>query len=389
MALRFSRRITLIPGVRLNIGKKGVSLSAGPRGSSISTGRRGTHVNIGLPGTGISIRNRLDTIGSINEEKQSENNDLNEFSVHLKVDDHGVLSFETENGSPLSPKFIKRIKKEQPDKISQVLQTAANTINKDLDELMAIHHLTPSKNKLSYPEFTIPYPQKPEYKSVNFFHRLLGLATSIENENDKKKSLHNQAVTHWDIIKKENDEEEEHFNLSLQKANSGDLPAMEQVLSYVLSNLKWAKDTQVSFEFKNQVTLALDVDLPNLDDMPKKAAELPSRGYKLLIKDRTETQLRKDFSRLIHAILFRITGEIFSALSALKKIVLSGYVQRKNPATGIPEDVYIISVEIDKEKWMDIDFQQLDTVSPVSALERFNLKKSIDRTSHFGPIDPI
>ncbi|WP_454783301.1 DUF4236 domain-containing protein [Legionella sp. WA2022007384] len=64
MALRFRRRITLLPGVRLNIGKKGGSLSLGPRGTSINIGKKGLFANIGLPGTGLSIRNRLDSNNS-------------------------------------------------------------------------------------------------------------------------------------------------------------------------------------------------------------------------------------------------------------------------------------------------------------------------------------
>jgi hypothetical protein len=77
----------------------------------------------------------------------------------------------------------------------------------------------------------------------------------------------------------------------------------------------------LSFDFKDQNTLLLDVDLPDLKDMPRKTAEIASRGYKLLIKTRTEMQLKKDFCHLIHAIFFRITGEVFSNLPVLQKII--------------------------------------------------------------------
>ncbi|WP_232222372.1 DUF4236 domain-containing protein [Halomonas alkaliantarctica] len=38
MAFRFQRRISLAPGVRLNISKRGVGLSVGLRGASVSMG---------------------------------------------------------------------------------------------------------------------------------------------------------------------------------------------------------------------------------------------------------------------------------------------------------------------------------------------------------------
>lgn len=60
MGLRFTRRITIFPGVRLNFSKSGVSLSIGPRGASITLGKRGVYGNVGLPGTGLSYRTRLD-----------------------------------------------------------------------------------------------------------------------------------------------------------------------------------------------------------------------------------------------------------------------------------------------------------------------------------------
>ncbi|MEA3250610.1 MAG: DUF4236 domain-containing protein [Pseudomonadota bacterium] len=38
MAFRFQRRITLAPGLRLNLSKRGMGLSVGPRGASLSVG---------------------------------------------------------------------------------------------------------------------------------------------------------------------------------------------------------------------------------------------------------------------------------------------------------------------------------------------------------------
>ncbi len=59
MGLRFSRRVTLFPGVRLNFSRRGVSASIGPRGASVTVGPRGSAVNVGIPGTGLSFRQQL------------------------------------------------------------------------------------------------------------------------------------------------------------------------------------------------------------------------------------------------------------------------------------------------------------------------------------------
>jgi hypothetical protein len=52
--LRFRRSIRIIPGVRLNLNKKGVSVTAGVRGAHYTIGRLGTRTTFGIPGTGLS-----------------------------------------------------------------------------------------------------------------------------------------------------------------------------------------------------------------------------------------------------------------------------------------------------------------------------------------------
>ncbi len=54
MVFRFRRTISLIPGIRLNIGKRGVSLSAGVRGARMTLSGRGARTTFGIPGTGMS-----------------------------------------------------------------------------------------------------------------------------------------------------------------------------------------------------------------------------------------------------------------------------------------------------------------------------------------------
>lgn len=54
MGFRFRRSIRLLPGLRLNLGKRGVSVSAGIRGAHITVGQEGTRTTVGIPGTGVS-----------------------------------------------------------------------------------------------------------------------------------------------------------------------------------------------------------------------------------------------------------------------------------------------------------------------------------------------
>ena len=53
MGLRFTRCLSLIPGLRLNLYKSDASLSIGHRGAWYTIGPRGRRVTLGLPGTGL------------------------------------------------------------------------------------------------------------------------------------------------------------------------------------------------------------------------------------------------------------------------------------------------------------------------------------------------
>jgi hypothetical protein len=59
VGFRFQRRITLAPGIRLNLSKRGLGLSVGSRGASLSAGPRGVHGHAGIPGTGLAYRQKL------------------------------------------------------------------------------------------------------------------------------------------------------------------------------------------------------------------------------------------------------------------------------------------------------------------------------------------
>lgn len=69
MGLRFRKSISLLPGVKLNIGTKSASISLGKKGMhyTMSTTGRKT-VSVGLPGTGLSY---VKTIGSGSKAKSS------------------------------------------------------------------------------------------------------------------------------------------------------------------------------------------------------------------------------------------------------------------------------------------------------------------------------
>ena len=59
MGMRFFRRIKILPGVTLNLSKRGISFSLGPRGAKLTVGTKGSRATVGLPGTGLRYTETL------------------------------------------------------------------------------------------------------------------------------------------------------------------------------------------------------------------------------------------------------------------------------------------------------------------------------------------
>jgi hypothetical protein len=59
MGFRFSKRIKIAPGIRVNIGKKSASLSIGRKGATINISEKGIKSTVGIPGTGMSYSENM------------------------------------------------------------------------------------------------------------------------------------------------------------------------------------------------------------------------------------------------------------------------------------------------------------------------------------------
>lgn len=96
MTINFRKSIKILPGVKLNLNKKGVSISAGVRGARVTVGKRGTHATVGLPGTGLSVTKKIGAQNKITV-KQEANvapiTNLSKEEIHLRAKNGDNKSF--------------------------------------------------------------------------------------------------------------------------------------------------------------------------------------------------------------------------------------------------------------------------------------------------------
>lgn len=169
-----------------------------------------------------------------------------------------------------------------------------------------------------------------------------------------------------------------------------DTQVMTEVLKAELNALDWARETLIDFELdKTGRYLKLDVDLPEIESFPTQEARQGVRDLRLVITDKSPTQVRREYARHIHGVILRVIGTAFHSLPSLETLIISGYSQRLNTATGHIQDDYLFSAKVKRSIFAGINFHNLKEVDPIIALERFELVRDMSKSGIFRPIEPI
>jgi len=123
MSFTFRKRIKVLPGVYLNIGKNGVSTTIGPRGATINIGKKGAYLNTGIPGTGISNRQKLFGGNTTNPKESIDD----EVLPIIEEDKEKTLEYQeeiiTSEGLKGLKEHLEECKKERELLINEIQQT--------------------------------------------------------------------------------------------------------------------------------------------------------------------------------------------------------------------------------------------------------------------------
>ena len=441
MAFRFRHTLRIAPGIRLNIGKRGVSLSTGVRGASVTLGNNGVWGNVGLPGTGMSYRTRLSDSSSHQRRvdrqslKGSVSNKLKSIpdigAFSLQLDDRGQVQYLDQHGHLLVAATRKQLWIDDEPFLTQWLKSEMDRINGDIDLMLEIHHdIVPPESAVPDFEpqpFNLPAPEKPvrpkrpqrpskpEF-NPSFWQKLLpGRHQRAMVEYESNLAKWNKEIEVWQqqcqIIDKEFDRQQQEYDRQVTEWNhawdrhrqdqsvqvdkfleviSKDHSWMAEVLSAELSDLDWPRETLVDFDIsvENQ-TVFIDVDLPTVEELPTKSASFSANKQRLLIKDKSDRQIRQEYAHHVHGVILRLIGVVFALLPAINKVQASGYTQILNQATGHQTDQYLLSVEANKALFAKLNFSEVERVDPVDALELFDLRRDMTKTGIFRPITPM
>jgi hypothetical protein len=394
MGIRFRKRIKLAPGLHLNLSGSGLSLSAGPHGASMTFGGRGgTYMNAGIPGTGLYARERVGAYPSRANLRPAGGGTV-KMSIKITVEDDGTVTFKDQDGNLLDERLVKQAKEQQKEAVQGLMRGVCDEINGHLEALEQIHHATPSPDeRLTYAPapFEAPKPVEPNPRKYGILAKIFASKrVPIDRENAEAQAAYQTNLLLWTRHLQQHEAREQARKALIEEKVHTELPAMEIVLEESLMDIVWPRETALSSEIRDDGRVVMiDVDLPEIEELPRKTAAVPSRGYKLSIKELPVTRHQQLYMRHVHGIGFRIIGEAFYVLPKAEEVVLSGYSQRPNKSTGEVQDQYLYSVRVNRRDWAKLNFANLKDVDPAEAMGRFAIRRDISKTGLFKEIVPF
>lgn len=388
MGLRYRKSFKLAPGLRLNMSKSGFGLSMGPRGMSMSFGPSGTYQNVNLPG-GFSFRDR---IGGPTPHRSS--SPKVSLSVSICLEDNGTVYFKDHEGNILHPHLQDLAKKQQGETIKTWLVKNCEEINRKIETLDAIHFSTPPPSQrptYTPTPFTSEPPIPPYPKGLGILGALFPwVRRRIESENAKAETEYQDRMQTWRDYKTKHEQAEATRRTLLEERLYNDPEAMQTVLEERLGAIQWPRETNVATEVASDGRIVvIEVDLPEIEDMPKKTAHYGGRGWKVKMEDLSSSKISQLYMRHVHGIGFRIIGETFAAVPNTQEVVVSGYSQRPNKITGQVADEYLFSVRVSRQSWSTLGFDNLAAIDVTESLSQFELRRDMSKSGVFKPIEPF
>ncbi|SOB74724.1 Protein of unknown function [Marinobacter sp. LV10R510-11A] len=404
MAFRFRRTVSIFPGFRLNLGKRGVSVSAGMRGANVTLGRNGLYGNAGIPGTGFSYREKLSKPNTAAGRAGSRNarstkpapalppiaEKIAQVQLNTKTGDITILDA---NGDDLGDEAIEVAKTYAREDLENTLQQHVDNHNRMMAQISDIHLGTPPPH--TFPTFVptpfeITEPKPPGLRKPDWLAYLCpARRRAFSDSNEQKRNQYRQLREQWENEKRSFEQVESERENLYRNARLGDVAAMESVLDDHMQDIDWPQDTELSFELSDDgKALMLDVDLPEIEDFPTTELRTYKRGVGVSVNELSDTASRKLYMAHVHGMGVRLMGECFSCAPSVERVILSAFTQVSNAATGGVEDKYLYSVKVSREAWGRIHFGNLEAVDPVEVLAAFDLRRDMTKTGIFRAVEP-
>ena len=154
---------------------------------------------------------------------------------------------------------------------------------------------------------------------------------------------------------------------------------------------KWINDFSPSYpigifpQYDEDSRMAMiNVDLPEIDELPQiEVVRLSSGNIKE--KAKTQARLKQEFALLALGLAVYISANIFSLCANVERILISGYMQKRDK-DGNKCDEYIYSIVFSRKGFINKDFSYVD---PISFSMLFPNRSNLSSAMTFKRISPF
>ena len=329
--MRFRKSIRLCKGVKLNLSKSGVSLSTGIRGLSLTTSKKGMWVNASLPGTGIYDRKKIVSF------------DKNKKDAKKTTKKAETAAEKKQTRAALPAADLKKAQ-EEAERFNEAIVLVENI------------HLLPLPGEGEVRTAAQPKPAasggRPTMEGVKeelrreaegmFKPTLWSFKAKVEGYiAENIDARYEEALAQWENRELVNAVREDN-----QLKNAGE----EGDIDEFLANAELPVECDAQYEFDPATNaLYLDVDLPEIEDMPDEKAEVEEDGEIKIVK-RLQKEIREGYVSCVLGIGVYFAAGIFAISDEIDTIVVSGYTQRRD-SEGDMEDVYVYSVQFTRTEF--------------------------------------
>ncbi len=434
--MRYRKRVKIAKGLYVNLSGSGASLSMGVRGASVTFGKKGTYLNTGIPGTGIYNRQK---IGGSSTTKTKSSGYLSgsnssapqmKINVELNLDDKGnpILKLTDSIGRVVTDEsIIRKVKRGEQYKqgVKKLMAEKREEVEENLKSFIEIYKSTPDLYAQSQIQDELNNLIPQQYKRRNFTESkplIDDVKKDLEIEANQKinklffwknkklrteyvannlQTRHHELLDKWgqrkydfeieqDKIESEQNaifiEEYESIKTDLENYLEGGEDYVSNKIEVILNEITLPVDFSIDYEYaKDKFTLFIDLDLPEIEDMPTEKINTLASG-KISVKEKSQKEIKQEYAQCVSGIAFYFSGLFFNISSRINTIQISGYTQRVNKKTGNIDDNYIYSIKFQRDKFETLNFDQID---PIEAFTNFEHEMNLTKTLELKTIEPF
>ncbi|MEI6462244.1 MAG: restriction endonuclease [bacterium] len=215
------------------------------------------------------------------------------------------------------------------------------------------------------------------------------------SEWNEKKSIYDKSVSDWEQSKEKFIKEQEEFNSGIEREKKlfeeGDPEMITKYFTKILIDSVYPQDfpENVFLQYKkDEKLLLIDYELPTQDVIPQYRGEKFNKttgsSEQILL---SENEKEKIYDKVLYSIPIRTINEVFSndETNSIDAIAFNGFVDILDKSTGNHKIIYILSVFVKKQDFLQLNLLKIDPKLCLRGLKGICSSK----LTSLAPIAPI